>query len=110
MCGAPADALARVLSLSTVADARAGQTRSSLAEGERFELSEPLDSPVFKTGAFDHSATPPAARILTCARHFTGFCRVRHFAIVTRVSRQDRSYCLKEDRRSRILPATLGDE
>ena len=81
-----------------------------VAEGVGVEPTRRCHLPVFKTGAFDHSATPPAARILTCARHFTGFCRVRPFAIVTRVSRQDRSYCLKQDRRSRILPATLGDE
>jgi hypothetical protein len=30
-----------------------------MAEGQGFEPWEPLDSPVFKTGAFDHSATPP---------------------------------------------------
>jgi hypothetical protein len=33
-----------------------------VAEGERFELSELLHSPVFKTGAFGHSATPPTQR------------------------------------------------
>ena len=30
-----------------------------MAEGERFELSDLLQSPVFKTGAFGRSATPP---------------------------------------------------
>ena len=30
-----------------------------MAEGQGFEPWEPLDSPVFKTGAFGHSATPP---------------------------------------------------
>jgi hypothetical protein len=30
-----------------------------VAEGERFELSVPFGTPVFKTGAFNHSATPP---------------------------------------------------
>ncbi len=30
-----------------------------MAEGQGFEPWEPLDSSVFKTGAFDHSATPP---------------------------------------------------
>ena len=37
-------------------------SRIKVAEGERFELSELLHSPVFKTGAFDHSATPPTQR------------------------------------------------
>jgi hypothetical protein len=31
----------------------------NLAEEERFELSNAFASPVFKTGAFSHSATPP---------------------------------------------------
>ena len=31
----------------------------NMAEGERFELSDLLQSPVFKTGAFNRSATPP---------------------------------------------------
>lgn len=31
-----------------------------LAEGQGFEPWEPRGSPVFKTGAIDHSATPPA--------------------------------------------------
>ena len=30
-----------------------------LAEGEGFEPSDPCRSPVFKTGALDHYATPP---------------------------------------------------
>lgn len=30
-----------------------------LAEGEGFEPPEPCGSPVFKTGALNHSATPP---------------------------------------------------
>lgn len=30
-----------------------------MAEGQGFEPWEPLGSPVFKTGAIDHSATPP---------------------------------------------------
>ena len=30
-----------------------------MAEGLGFEPWVPLDTPVFKTGAFDHSATPP---------------------------------------------------
>lgn len=30
-----------------------------MAEGQGFEPWVPLDTPVFKTGAFDHSATPP---------------------------------------------------
>ena len=31
----------------------------SLAEAVRFELTDPFESPVFKTGAIDHSATLP---------------------------------------------------
>ena len=30
-----------------------------MAEGQGFEPWEPLGSPVFKTGAIDHSAKPP---------------------------------------------------
>ncbi len=36
-----------------------------LAEAVRFELTDPCESPVFKTGAIDHSATLPAGLILT---------------------------------------------
>ena len=32
---------------------------SKLAEAVRFELTDPFGPPVFKTGAIDHSATPP---------------------------------------------------
>jgi hypothetical protein len=42
-----------------------GLVRSDLllsrAEEEGFEPPEPLGSTVFKTAAFDHSATPPAS-------------------------------------------------
>lgn len=31
----------------------------ALAEGVGFEPTVPFGTPVFKTGAFDHSATPP---------------------------------------------------
>lgn len=33
--------------------------RPARAEGVRFELTVPFETPVFKTGAIDHSATPP---------------------------------------------------
>lgn len=33
-----------------------------LAEGVGFEPTDGLPSPVFKTGAFGHSATPPVTR------------------------------------------------
>ena len=36
-----------------------------LAEAVRFELTGPFEPPVFKTGAIDHSATLPAAGIVT---------------------------------------------
>ncbi len=36
-----------------------------LAEAVRFELTDPFEPPVFKTGAIDHSATLPAGRIVT---------------------------------------------
>ena len=36
--------------------------RGVLAEGEGFEPSKPYGLPVFKTGAFNHSATPPGGR------------------------------------------------
>ncbi len=35
-----------------------------LAEEVGFEPTDPCESPVFKTGAIDHSATLPAASIL----------------------------------------------
>ena len=36
-----------------------------LAEAVRFELTDPYESPVFKTGAIDHSATLPCGQIVT---------------------------------------------
>ena len=33
-----------------------------MAEGVRFELTRPFGLPVFKTGAINRSATPPAAQ------------------------------------------------
>src|SRR5579862_5488235 len=42
--------------------------KRSLAEGARFELANPFRSPVFKTGALNRSATPPAT-ILGHPRH-----------------------------------------
>jgi hypothetical protein len=39
-----------------------------LAEAVRFELTDPFESPVFKTGAIDHSATLPAGEIVTSFR------------------------------------------
>jgi hypothetical protein len=36
-----------------------------LAEAVRFELTDPFEPPVFKTGAIDHSATLPAGEIVT---------------------------------------------
>lgn len=33
----------------------------AVAEGAGFEPAEPCGSPVFKTGAIDHSTTPPGA-------------------------------------------------
>ena len=33
---------------------------AEMAEGQGFEPWMPLDMPVFKTGAFNHSATPPS--------------------------------------------------
>ena len=36
-----------------------------MAEAVRFELTDPFESPVFKTGAIDHSATLPAGEIVT---------------------------------------------
>ena len=35
-----------------------------LAEGEGFEPPVPCGTPVFKTGAFDHSATPPRGTLV----------------------------------------------
>ncbi len=36
----------------------------AVAEEVRFELTDPCESPVFKTGAIDRSATPPVAVIV----------------------------------------------
>ncbi len=36
-----------------------------LAEAVRFELTDPFEPPVFKTGAIDHSATLPWSQIVT---------------------------------------------
>jgi hypothetical protein len=45
-----------------------------LAEAVRFELTKGCPLPVFKTGAIDHSATPPRAdRILTSEQKVNGF-------------------------------------
>lgn len=58
----------------------AGQLRAlldvvaNLAEGERFELSDGLPSPVFKTGAFGRSATPPSATIIATFTALRRFC------------------------------------
>jgi hypothetical protein len=35
------------------------RSKQKLAEGVGFEPTDPFGSPVFKTGAIDHSATPP---------------------------------------------------
>lgn len=35
-----------------------------MAEGVGFEPTEPFGSPVFKTGAIDHSTTPPMESVL----------------------------------------------
>ena len=37
---------------------------STMAEGEGFEPPVPCGTPVFKTGAFDHSATPPRGTLV----------------------------------------------
>jgi hypothetical protein len=42
-----------------VAENRSKTRDNWLAEGERFELSDLLQSPVFKTGAFNRSANSP---------------------------------------------------
>jgi hypothetical protein len=34
-----------------------------MAEGVRFELTRPFGLPVFKTGAFNRSATPPEVAV-----------------------------------------------
>jgi hypothetical protein len=34
-----------------------------MAEGVGFEPTEPFGSPVFKTGAIDHSTTPPLGKL-----------------------------------------------
>ena len=41
-----------------------GKTAREMAEAVRFELTDPFESPVFKTGAIDHSATLPWGEIV----------------------------------------------
>ena len=55
-----------------------------MAEEQGFEPWEPLDSSVFKTGAFDHSAIPPLgwAQILPC-RFFVSTVAFSFFKINT---------------------------
>ena len=41
-----------------------------MAEGEGFEPSVSCPTPVFKTGALNHYATPPGSAILLLLEHF----------------------------------------
>jgi hypothetical protein len=45
-----------------------GRLHGVLAEAVRFELTDPFESPVFKTGAIDHSATLPWGEIVTASQ------------------------------------------
>src|SRR5450830_265641 len=45
-----------------------GPSATNMAEAQRFELWDLLQSAVFKTAALNHSATPP----MYCGRHNTG--------------------------------------
>ena len=49
-----------------------------LAEAVRFELTDGFPSPVFKTGAIDHSATLPVAPILAGPQQAPGFYEFDH--------------------------------
>ena len=51
---------------------------SAVAEGAGFEPAEPCSSPVFKTGGFVRSPTPPRGIISTCRRgdHPSGFLMI----------------------------------
>ena len=55
----------------------ASTSRMKLAEGEGFEPPVPCGTPVFKTGSFNHSDTPPKREL-----HYRGWSRMvssRHF-------------------------------
>ena len=45
-----------------------------VAEGQRFELWEACTSLVFKTSAFDHSATPPGSAYWLLTQVFSNIC------------------------------------
>ena len=49
-----------------------------IAEAVRFELTDGFPSPVFKTGAIDHSATLPVRSILPGGQHTFGFYESHH--------------------------------
>ncbi len=50
----------------------------ALAEAVRFELTDGFPSPVFKTGAIDHSATLPVAPILAGPQQAPSFNEFDH--------------------------------
>ncbi len=45
-----------------------------MAEGVGFEPTEPFGSPVFKTGAIDHSTTPPFGCVVRAEGMAAEFC------------------------------------
>src|SRR5207253_8818445 len=60
------------------------------AEGVRFELTRPFGLPVFKTGAINRSATPPARPQGGLQPHSYEKDARRYFGISARVSKCDR--------------------
>src|SRR5947207_11500240 len=64
--------------------------RIKLAEGVRFELTRPFGLPVFKTGAINRSATPPACPQGGLQPHSYEKDARPYFGISARVSKCDR--------------------
>lgn len=62
MKGPPSGGLSRQAEF----ELQVGLSLTNLAEGQGFEPWEPRGSPVFKTGAIDHSATPPKLGCFPC--------------------------------------------
>ena len=71
-------ALAAVVVFTTIRKSKEQRVSSvALAEGEGFEPSKALTLPVFKTGAFNRSATPPGEAGLYVSRRKTSLWEYR---------------------------------
>jgi len=72
-----------------------------LAEAVRFELTDPCGSPVFKTGAIDHSATLPDRRMIVSSGALGGLAT--HLEYLTPAA-------VDPHRRERAAPDAAGVE